>query len=67
MKPLTGREFTRLIERAGWTLLRIHGSHHSYGKPGSPVRLSIPMHCNPPLKAGLQRHLLKVAGIDPDS
>ncbi len=39
MKSLSGREFARLIERHGWKLLRIHGSHHIYGKTGSVVRL----------------------------
>ncbi|MDP1868016.1 type II toxin-antitoxin system HicA family toxin [Bradyrhizobium sp.] len=34
MKSVTGREFARLIERRGWTLLRVSGSHHIYGKSG---------------------------------
>lgn len=34
-----------------------------YGKPGSIVRLSIPVHANKPLKVGLLRHLLKQAGL----
>jgi predicted RNA binding protein YcfA (HicA-like mRNA interferase family) len=63
VKPLTGREFARLVERTGWRLLRINGSHHIYGKPGSIVRLSIPIHGNRPLKRGLQRHLTKLAEI----
>jgi predicted RNA binding protein YcfA (HicA-like mRNA interferase family) len=53
----------KVVERAGWSLLRITGSHHIYGKPGSPVRLSIPIHGNTPLKTGLLRHLLKDAGL----
>ncbi len=63
MKPLTGREFTRLVERYGWKLLRISGSHHIYGRQGSVVRLLIPIHGNRPLKTGLQRHLAKLAEI----
>jgi predicted RNA binding protein YcfA (HicA-like mRNA interferase family) len=39
------------------------GSHHIYGKPGSVVGLSIPIHGNRPLKTGLLRHLLKLAQI----
>lgn len=31
-----------LLERHGWSLLRVHGSHHIYGKPGHVVRLSVP-------------------------
>jgi predicted RNA binding protein YcfA (HicA-like mRNA interferase family) len=60
---MTGRELARLVERHGWTLLRIAGSHHIYGKAGSVVRLSIPIHGSKPLKAGLLRHLLKSSEI----
>ena len=52
-----------MLERHGWTLLRVHGSHHVYGKPESTVRLSVPVHGNRSLKLGLLRHLLKMAGL----
>jgi len=63
MKSVSGKELARIVERHGWNLLRIHGSHHIYGKPGSIVRLSIPIHGNKPLKIGLLSHLLKMAGL----
>jgi len=66
MKALSGRELARVLESHGWTLLRVQGSHHIYGKRGSEVRLSVPVHANRPLKKGLQRHLMKMAGIDED-
>ena len=64
MKSVSGRAFARLAERRGWKLLRINGSHHIYGKEGSVVRLTIPIHGNTALKTGLQRHLMKLAGIE---
>jgi predicted RNA binding protein YcfA (HicA-like mRNA interferase family) len=45
-------------------LLRVAGSHHIYGKPGSIVRLSVPIHGDRPLKSGLLRHLAKLAEIE---
>ena len=63
MKPLSGRDLARLVERHGWTLLRVSGSHHIYGKAGSVARLSIPVHGNRPLKRGLLKHLLKIVGL----
>jgi predicted RNA binding protein YcfA (HicA-like mRNA interferase family) len=63
MKSVSGRDFARMVERRGWTLLRINGSHHIYGKTGSIVRLSIPIHGNQALKRGLLRHLAKLADI----
>ena len=64
MRLMSGRELARLLERRGWRLLRVAGSHHIYGKQGSIVRLSIPIHGNRPLKIGLLRHLAKLAGIE---
>ena len=63
MKSVSGREFARIVERYGWSLLRVSGSHHIYGKSGSTVRLSVPIHGNKPLKTGLLRHLIKMAEL----
>ena len=63
MKAITGKELARLLERHGWNLLRVSGSHHIYGKAGSIVRLSVPIHGTKRLKVGLARHLLKMAGL----
>ena len=63
MKSLSGRDFAKAVERKGWILLRVHGSHDIYGREGSTVRLSIPVHASHPLKAGLLRHLMKMAEL----
>jgi predicted RNA binding protein YcfA (HicA-like mRNA interferase family) len=65
VKALSGKEFAQLLESNGWILQRINGSHHIYAKVGSTVRISIPIHGNESLKAGLQRHLMKLAGLLP--
>jgi predicted RNA binding protein YcfA (HicA-like mRNA interferase family) len=64
LKSVTGKEFCKLLEQQGWQLKRISGSHHIYTKEGSTVRISVPVHGNQTLKIGLQRHLMKLAGID---
>lgn len=63
MKSLSGKEFTKILEREGWSLLRVQGSHHIYGKQGGNVRLSIPVHGNQALKTGLLKHLMKLAEL----
>jgi predicted RNA binding protein YcfA (HicA-like mRNA interferase family) len=63
MKALSGKDLARFVESHGWQLLRVQGSHHIYGKSGNIVRLSIPIHGNKPLKIGLLKHLLKMAGF----
>jgi len=63
MKSVSGKDFAKILERHGWTLLRVQGSHHIYGKTGNDVRLSVPIHGKLALKTGLLRHLMKIAGI----
>jgi predicted RNA binding protein YcfA (HicA-like mRNA interferase family) len=63
MKSVSGKDFAKILERHGWSLLRVQGSHHIYGKPGSEIRISIPIHGNQSLKTGLLRHFIKLAGL----
>lgn len=66
MRAVPGHEFARILERHGWRLPRVAGSHHVYGKEGNPARISAPIHGNTPLKIGMQRHFMKLAGLDED-
>lgn len=66
MKPVSGKELAAALERHGWVLLRVQGSHHIYGRPGSVARPSVPIHANRALKIGLQRHLMKIAELTED-
>ena len=63
MKTVSGKKFSRILERNGWSLLRISGSHHIYGRVGSIIRLSVPVHGDQSLKIGLLYHLLKMSGL----
>ena len=64
MKSVSGKDLARLLEKHGWELKRVTGSHHIYAKPGNPARISVPIHGNRNLKTGLLRHLLKLSEID---
>lgn len=63
MRSISGKDFAKTLERHGWLLLRVQGSHHIYGKAGGEIRISIPIHRNQNLKTGLLRHFMKVAGL----
>jgi predicted RNA binding protein YcfA (HicA-like mRNA interferase family) len=63
VKGISGKEFARLLKKKGWELKHVKGSHHVYMKEGNPARISVPIHGNKPLKIGLMKHLLKIAGI----
>jgi predicted RNA binding protein YcfA (HicA-like mRNA interferase family) len=45
---MSGKDLAKQLERNGWRLLRIHGSHHIYGKAGTVARISVPIHGNRP-------------------
>lgn len=64
MKNISGKEFAKLLEKEGWELKRIKGSHYIYMKAGNSARISLPIHKNIPLKMGLLKHLMKIAGIE---
>jgi predicted RNA binding protein YcfA (HicA-like mRNA interferase family) len=66
MKSMSGKDFAKLLEKNGWTLARIHGSHHIYIKEGRIERISVPIHGNENLKIGLLKNLLKVSALNPE-
>jgi predicted RNA binding protein YcfA (HicA-like mRNA interferase family) len=64
VRAVSGKDFAKLLAAKGWELRRTKGSHHIYMREGNPVRISVPIHGNRPLKLGLLKHLMKVAGIE---
>lgn len=63
MKQISGKEFARIIQSHGWMLKRVKGSHHVFIKEGCQERIVIPIHGNQPLKIGLLKHEMKIAGL----
>jgi predicted RNA binding protein YcfA (HicA-like mRNA interferase family) len=63
VKQVSGRELARIVERRGWNLARVQGSHHIFTMPGRRERVVIPIHGNRPLKTGLLRSLMKIAEL----
>jgi predicted RNA binding protein YcfA (HicA-like mRNA interferase family) len=57
---MSGRELVRNLKKDGWIEDRINGSHHIMIKDS--VSLSVPVHGNEDLKAGILNSLLKKAG-----
>ena len=64
MKQVSGKALAKAIERKGWYLVRIKGSHHIFVMSGRRERIVIPIHGNRPLKIGLLRALMKIAELE---
>jgi len=64
MKPISGKQFAKSLQKHGWNLSRINGSHHIFTKEGEITRISLPIHGNKDLKLGLLKHLMNISKID---
>jgi predicted RNA binding protein YcfA (HicA-like mRNA interferase family) len=51
------------VQQRGWPLARINGSHISSLWLAGRERIVIPIYGNQPLKTGLLRALMKIAGL----
>ena len=63
MKTISGKRMCSLLESRGWSLARVTGSHHIFVRSGGNLRITVPVHGNRDLKLGLQRAIMKLAGI----
>ena len=62
MRIMNSADIVRQLERAGWVLRGVKGSHHIYTHPDKPGHISVP-HPKKDLGAGLAHKLLKQAGL----
>lgn len=63
MRSISGKKLCAIVEKKGWILKRITGSHHIYQNPETTQILSIPVHKNKDLKIGTRKALMKIAGL----
>lgn len=63
MKSISGRDLCKILEKRGWQLKKIHGSHHVYMMADRNERVSVPVHGNKDLKIGMLRSIMKIAEI----
>ncbi|HWR32992.1 MAG TPA: type II toxin-antitoxin system HicA family toxin [Chitinophagaceae bacterium] len=55
---ISGKVFIKLLEKLGFTVIRINGSHHRMKHPDGRVT-TIPVHKNDPLPKGLLRKIIR--------
>ncbi len=66
MKSISGKKLCKIVEREGWVVNNITGSHHIYEKPNENQIISIPVHRNQDLKIGTLKSLIKIADLSED-
>ncbi|HNQ89641.1 MAG TPA: type II toxin-antitoxin system HicA family toxin [Verrucomicrobiota bacterium] len=60
---MSGKELARVVRQRGWTLARVHGSHHIFVMSGRRERIVVTVHANRALKMGLLRALMNIADL----
>ncbi|AEI47191.1 type II toxin-antitoxin system HicA family toxin [Runella slithyformis] len=55
---ISGKELIRLLEKLGFEVIRINGSHHRVRHPDGRVT-SVPVHKNEDLPKGLVRKIIR--------
>ena len=55
---LSGKDFVRLLEKMGFVVVRINGSHHRMKHPDGRVT-TVPVHKNDNLPKGLIRKIIR--------
>jgi len=63
LPTLTAKQVMRALERAGFVLRRVRGSHHVYAFPGQPERQPVVPNHHRDLARPLVRSIIKQAGM----
>ena len=59
----SGREVVRSLQRGGYILTHVRGSHHYLRKPGASGLVVVPIHGTRDLPSGTIRSILRQAGL----
>jgi predicted RNA binding protein YcfA (HicA-like mRNA interferase family) len=64
LPTVTGRQVLRALERVGFIVDRVVGSHHILAHPEDPRRaVTVPVHGARDLKPGTLRNIIRQAGL----
>ncbi len=58
LPAISGKDLVRLLERMGFVVIRINGSHHRMKHPDNRIT-TIPVHKNDSIPKGLLRKMLR--------
>ncbi len=61
-KTFTSRDIIRVLEKDGWFIVSIRGSHHNFRHPAKPGRVTVP-HPKRDIKTGTAKSIADKAGL----
>jgi len=60
----SGKQLVNALRKLGFTLVRIHGSHHMMKRAGSPL-IPMPVDRDEPIADGTLRNIIRRVGLTP--
>jgi predicted RNA binding protein YcfA (HicA-like mRNA interferase family) len=63
---VTGKQLLKVLEKRGWYVQRIRGSHHILRHPRIRDAIPVPVHGNQAIKQGTLANILRTAGVSRD-
>jgi len=66
LPAVSGKQVIVALEKQGWYVKRIRGSHHVLRHPNIPDAVPVPVHGNREIKRGTLASILRVAGMSRD-
>ncbi len=66
LPAVNGKQVIAALEKDGWYVKRVRGSHHVLRHPSIPDAIPVPVHGSRPLKRGTLASVLRAAGVSRD-
>ena len=63
LPAVNGKQVIAALEKEGWYVKRVRGSHHVLRHPSIPDAIPVPVHGNRPIKRGTLASILRVVGL----
>jgi predicted RNA binding protein YcfA (HicA-like mRNA interferase family) len=63
LPAVSGKQVIAALEKEGWFVKRVRGSHHVLRHPNIPDAIPVPVHGNRPIKRGTLGSILRTAGV----
>lgn len=66
LPAVNGKQVIAALEKKGWYVKRVRGSHHVLRHPSIPNAIPVPVHGNREIKRGTLASILRTAGLGRD-
>ena len=66
LPTVNGKQVITALEKNGWYVKRVRGSHHILRHPNIPDAIPVPVHGSREIKRGTLASILRTAGIGRD-